>query len=715
MWLIPPFEGPDEAQHFAYLSWLINENSLPPQGDVAWSNGIEQESGQPPLYYFIASLPVRLVALNDPPAIYRPNPYFVGVLPPDNHNRAVHYPTDTTPLRGGWLALYVAREVTLLFGALLVIAVYGLAQQIWPNPRRIALAAALLVAVTPQVVFISSMVSNDVPAAAFSTLALWFFAYYAYHEESRPVLWGTAVGLAVGAAGLTKVSGFTVVIPIGLGLAWLWLTGRRSLGQVIAFGFALSTALLAIAGWWIVRNGWLYGSPLGLNPHDQTPWAMSAGAQVDPFILRWKDVWRSYWLSLGWSTMRWGGWPGGWPYTVLFGALAAAGGGWLWGMWRWWRTAVPRPSPITQAFLLLFVVGIIVNAITLENWMNRVVAPYGRLLFPTIGPITLLLIVGWHTLHPRLPLLMVSFVAFLALATPALLIQPTYTHTFLTPAQIASLPPSIGWYFGQTAAEPFAELISMEPHATSVDAGDILPIDVCWRALGTAVQDYPLLVQATGPENRLVSQRRTYPGAGNHPTSLWQAGQVWCDTIHMRIEATLAQTLVYRLEIAFFDEALNRRLPATDAAGNVLSQTFIRPVRLVQPAQQTFVPDLTAPPAIHLLDHQTEPVWAVGATTSLTLTWAAVATPAANYQIFIHLRDPQTGEAVFQADGPPLQGWYPTSWWAPYERITDPHTFVVPADLPPQSYRLVVGFYDLATGERPIPELDLGLVEVKPE
>ncbi|MGH2536708.1 MAG: hypothetical protein ACRDHL_04880, partial [Candidatus Promineifilaceae bacterium] len=120
---VPPFEGPDEAQHFAYVVWLAEGKGFPPQGDAAWSTDIEQEAGQAPLYYLLASLPARFIKLDEPPAVFRPNPHFVHLVPsdiPDNDNRAIHHPADARPLAGGWLALYLARGLSLLSGLLLV-------------------------------------------------------------------------------------------------------------------------------------------------------------------------------------------------------------------------------------------------------------------------------------------------------------------------------------------------------------------------------------------------------------------------------------------------------------------------------------------------------------------------------------------------------------------------------------------------------------------
>ena len=45
----------------------------------------------------------------------------------------------------------------------------------------------------------------------------------------------------------------------------------------------------------------------------------------------------------------------------------------------------------------------------------------------------------------------------------------------------------------------------------------------------------------------------------------------------------------------------------------------------------------------------------------------------------------------------PLEGDYPTSVWAAGEVIVDPRAIVLPADVPPGRYRLLVGMYDLDT------------------
>jgi len=79
---------------------------------------------------------------------------------------------------------------------------------------------------------------------------------------------------------------------------------------------------------------------------------------------------------------------------------------------------------------------------------------------------------------------------------------------------------------------------------------------------------------------------------------------------------------------------------------------------------------------------------------------------------------PTQGEAgwhspVRQESGqPPLDGWFPTSWWPAGEWIQDEHSFALPATVPPGAYHLVAGLYNPATGDRLGGEFSLGAIEV---
>jgi hypothetical protein len=81
----------------------------------------------------------------------------------------------------------------------------------------------------------------------------------------------------------------------------------------------------------------------------------------------------------------------------------------------------------------------------------------------------------------------------------------------------------------------------------------------------------------------------------------------------------------------------------------------------------------------------------------VTLTWQSLAT-VQDLKVFVHVYD-AGGKLVAQDDGPPAEGFAPTSWWRPGDVITDMRT-VNMARLPSGTYRVTAGMYDAITGTR---------------
>lgn len=709
-WATPPFEGPDEPQHFAYIEWLVKHNDFPPQGKASWDTPVQQESSQPPLYYLLASIPARLSGVENPPAEFRPNPYPIRGFPlnyPDNDNRAIHYPTDAVPLQGGWLALYLARVVTLVFGVLLIIAVYGLARQAVPSQRQVALFCAFFVATIPQVLFISSVVSNDIPVAALGTVTLWMLAGFMREDRSGALAIG--IGVTYGLTILSKSSGLALGLPIAVALLWMGLSKRYLWGRVIRIGFLVALGAVFTAGWWFVRSWILFGSLLGLETHDQAPWAIVDPAMLGAPSFRWVEVFRSFWIWLGWGTIR----PDNRFYSVFFLMVLVALTGLILVVWR--RRKFPQPSPdVTAAIFVMLLSGIAATSFVLEIWMRRVTAPYGRLLFPVIGGLALFLVIGWRAIHPKLPIVPIAATLLTSILAVFLLLKPAYAPPdFLTTEDLAATS-TINWMFGESADQPLAELLSVEPQVQTIAAGSLLPVELCWRAMAQTDRDFAVLIHVIGPENTLIANRRTYPGLGRYPTSIWQPGTIWCDLVHILIaEESVPRTLAYKIEIGFLDAETDERLPAFTAGGEPIAATFVKDILISQNDVEDFPPG-PGDEILTLLDFKVDSNWRLGQARSLTLTWRIADPLAQDYQQFVHLRDSETGQTVAQADGPPFDGWYPTSRWLPDTIITDMRLFPLGVEIAPGSYDLVVGFYDLASGQRFGPEFFLETVEVQP-
>jgi 4-amino-4-deoxy-L-arabinose transferase-like glycosyltransferase len=85
----------------------------------------------------------------------------------------------------------------------------------------------------------------------------------------------------------------------------------------------------------------------------------------------------------------------------------------------------------------------------------------------------------------------------------------------------------------------------------------------------------------------------------------------------------------------------------------------------------------------------------------VTPAWDVRAAPEADYQVFLHLLDAH-GQRVGQIDvAPGGADFPPTSAWQPGRQIAVPLPLPLRADLPAGEYRLVMGLYDGANGQRP--------------
>lgn len=90
----------------------------------------------------------------------------------------------------------------------------------------------------------------------------------------------------------------------------------------------------------------------------------------------------------------------------------------------------------------------------------------------------------------------------------------------------------------------------------------------------------------------------------------------------------------------------------------------------------------------------------------VTLTWQGLVPLGEDYTVFVQVVDEQDRIAG-QVDSWPLQGTYPTSQWRPGEVIRDPYQIRLEPELPAGNYRLLLGWYLLASGQR-LPVLDQG-------
>lgn len=178
------------------------------------------------------------------------------------------------------------------------------------------------------------------------------------------------------------------------------------------------------------------------------------------------------------------------------------------------------------------------------------------------------------------------------------------------------------------------------------------------------------------------------------PLDSWQPGQVRRAVYHVRTSPRLAGNQV------------QVKVSLLDSSGQVISETQLGNIRLAVRPRQFAVPAISRPvntafdsPAkLRLLGYDT-PAMPANNQLPITLYWQAEAEMDTAYTVFVQLLN-SAGQVVAQVDQPPLTGAAPTTTWLPGEVLTDSYTLTIPAETPPGAYRLIVGMYNPATGQR---------------
>lgn len=709
----PVFEAPDEPSHFAYIKSLVDGNGFPVPPIVIADNQAAQESSQPPLFYVTASFAVRLFTPNtsDFNSYLTRNPsfpYLANESANDNKNVFVHVVPEDFPYAGTALAVHIARLVAALFGALTVVVTYGLAREVFPDRKSIALIAASIVAFMPQFVFISGAASNDTSAAAMCALALWLTARVMQRDFTlrRSIILGIVLSLAM----LSKASAIALVPLIAFVIIfWNPIERRITFVSRLKWTALIVGLALTLAAPWYLRSWSLFGDVFGITPHLGTPWARPAAISIGAAFTQLPGAITSYWLAFGWGNILMPDW-----IYLLLNVMAAIG---LIGVVMWIR----REARVIERWIaVILIVWAAIIFVALIRWVQLLNAPLGRLIFPAISAISILIAVGWVEISRRVRTNVVAVfmpVLFFVLSVAALpsLLQPAYARPqILSASQIDQQPGrSIDVRYGNVA-----RLIKLDvPRSDWPQPGDEPAVRLCWEALSSDARPLLVLVQFIGAENRVVATRRTLPGLGSYPTQLWRVGDRFCDVMHVAIDVNAPVPAIYKVEVSFIDDQTHARLPAFAPDGSLLTTNFVDAIKI---APKTY----TAPAIDHPLNYQLgdqieligyslEPS-AIdhGGEVHLRLYWRALKRPAAAYTVFVHIQDDQD-RILTQADSQPQNDSYPTAFWDANEIVIDDRLIQIPAIAASGAYTIAVGLYNPLDNSRlsvkgaPNSEIDL--------
>ncbi len=697
--VVPPFETPDEPFHYAFARHLAQGNALPVQG--AESGGPwEQEGSQAPLYYALTGALTSGIDQSDFPALNVVNPRAnIGdPLFPGNKNRML-YSGAARPLVGANLAAHVGRWFSALLGALSLWLTWRTARLAWPARPWLPALAVIYMAAIPQFAFLSGSFTNDTLMITTSAAALWWATRLVVRDDGEPIAWWewAALGFFVGLGALTKLHGLGLVGLAG-GVA-LWLAWRRRSWRLL-LGAALGVGLpaLALAGWWYGRNALLYGDLFGVSH------LLDINGRREPiedFAALWHELRGlrySYWGLFGWFNILAPAW-----FYVLMDALAllALAGGAFAAVRRLRGGA--QQGAVGRAFAVLWL-WVLISLALLAYWISQATGSQGRLLFPALGALSILLVAGLDELVRHAPSRLRP--ALWAVAPTAMVVCSLYALGWLlpavyrAPAPVAAPPPAarpVNVTFGEDEA---IRLVALDSPVAGYASGDELPVTLYLTADAPLARDYQVFIQLLDETGSEIGNMTSHTGWGRNPTSLWQPGALYADPYVVRIGAIDPRSPVLAdLYVGFVrpDSEEKLPLPARDGSGAeitpFLGQVALKPLSPPELADYGLQPGGSEFGGVIRLAGYAFPAEArPGETVTPQVMWEAMGTPATEYTAFAHLVAAGTQAAGW--DQSPAGDRYPTSVWQAGDRIVSDYPLVLPAGLPPGEYELWVGLYE---------------------
>ncbi len=686
----PIFEAPDELQHFAFVQTLAETQTLPVLGERG-SGGealYAQEGAQPPLYYAIGAVLIAGVPMTG--NLPEPNPHGNMGAPrqPGNKNIFLHSPDESWPWHETTLAVHLLRLFSTLLGMGTVFFVWKIARGLFPQRELLPLATAALVAFLPQFLFISAAVTNDSLIIFLSTFVLWVILWLFGSELERSPGWAESLllGMFLGLAALSKLSGLYLWIIVALAYL-IHLVTRRDWKQAAPKLLLTALAAVVIAFPWYWRNWLLYGDPTAL-----TAFLAVVGPRQKPvhFFSEFQGLRVSLLGLFGWFNI-----PLPEPFYRLWDAfLAISAIGFLQGVWR--RRFYLRPLR-RHAFLILLALWLGVILLALVRWTTMTPGTQGRLIFPAIASLAVLLMIGWREWLPT---------RSWWLSIPPLLLLATsiYSAGWLLPA--AYRPPqtiSADAIPMEARIEPriFDGRImlmgaSVEP--TTVHPGEAFELTLYWQATEMVPYNASLFIHVLGRDYVDVTQINSYPGWGTAPTSQWHPGQVLVDHYRFLVPGGAEVPTRLVVDVGMYDFASGEHYAPTLASGETppLGIASLRAIPKNAPEPDIAHPlDVQADDIIRLAGYDLpDAPFHPGQSLPLTLYWRGLAPMDEDYQVFVHLLD-ESGQQVAGFDKTPVDGWWPTSLWEPGQTFADDYPLVIPADLPAGQYQLRAGLYRL--------------------
>jgi hypothetical protein len=378
----PPWQAPDEPDHFQYAAFLVRYRHLPTKQDVAAEEWLQAE-----VYASMQEFDFWARRAHSPSPLTLEEEYRVAVGHPP-----LYYLLGALLLAPfshcDWVTqLHVLRLGSVLLGTLTVLLAYLTAQALFPKDTSWQLAVPTFVAFLPMHTFITSSVNNDSLAELLASLVIYALLKMLKTGPS----WRGVVGVAcLLAAGLLTKRTTTFALPLAALTILLYCLRRAKPPKSPPTGKAPHQP----PGWLRQRGIWLLvASAIGLGL-----WALILRS---PFAIRYPLfairyslfallTFASFWANFGWMTVPLDlGW---YAALAILSLLALCGLG-------CWAVRVVRGTEILEtwqrrALLMLLLAVVLIFAQTFGLIIVRGIHQQGRYLFPCIVPLAAFFTLG---------------------------------------------------------------------------------------------------------------------------------------------------------------------------------------------------------------------------------------------------------------------------------------------------------------------------------
>jgi len=278
----------------------------------------------------------------------------------------------------------------------------------------------------------------------------------------------------------------------------------------------------------------------------------------------------------------------------------------------------------------------------------------------------------------------------------------------------------------------FGGLMLLQTYGVSVQpveaAWGVIRVDLLWQRIARFQERYRVALRLTDKSGYLWASHDSEPLAGLRPFSELPLGATLRDSQGLLVPAGTPPG-TYQLRLSLYSDPESAPLEVRSLEEPLGVEAILGEVKVVLPARQ---PSIEALPIQHprqadfeggmrLLGYSLgEGPYLSGEEIEVTLFWQAL-TKMEECKVFLRLED-ESGKTWALEEKAPLHGTYPTSQW-PVDSLTrDPHRLLLPANLPPGHYHLLLGLYrsedgkPLAIGRWPFwraQELALATIEVE--